>query len=82
MAELERSFGREDGMHRLQAGDAVQAGQLLGQQKVDAIEESLEKAQLELQQLQDRFVAQAEGMSFIELLETLLDYAIRLHKKA
>lgn len=31
----------------VQAGDAVQAGQLLGQQKVDAIEESLEKAQLE-----------------------------------
>ena len=26
--------------------------------------------------------AAAEGMSFIELLETLLDYAIRLHKKA
>ena len=26
--------------------------------------------------------AAAEGMSFIELLETLLGYAIRLHKKA
>ena len=25
--------------------------------------------------------AAAEGMSFIELLETLLDYAVRLHKK-
>jgi D-alanine-D-alanine ligase-like ATP-grasp enzyme len=26
--------------------------------------------------------AAAEGMSFIELLETLLSYAIRLHKKS